>query len=229
MTNPTGENRLLRTCVVLAAVLTFSGCSQIPRHEVDISRQFREKPAGSVCIPDPFWAENVDRVWPEDFKEMLPENRAGSSALILGLVESSLTASVSIDSGCRADDRTKDWARRIAEDLVADRVPLSVPELKGSAESILIVSVVRYGIEKDQLHVRFLPFLPWMKKHYVGDPKWDHVCDLSALLIRPDDGAVLFSVREQQVLSSGKSDQELLAQAAKDAAAAVGRAFTPRE
>ena len=227
--SPMARNRPAAICLALAAVLAISGCSLIPRHEVDISGKFRENPVTSVCIPALFMTENLDRVWPEDFAEMLPENRDRSSAILRGLLESSLSASVAVDSACASDGRTMEWARAISRNLFAERVPLSVPVLENGPQSVLVVSVIRYGVEKDQLHIRLFPFLPWTKKHYVGEPKFDHVCDLSALLVRPSDGAVLFSVREQQILRSGKPDQELLAQVTKNAAGVVAGTFTPRK
>ncbi len=207
------------SALLISAVL--SGCAYTPKHEVDISAAMREAPVRQVHVLAPFFPKDVKRQDPKDFREMLPENQASSATTLQEALKRALGASVSIDSAWVPDAKTLAWAKAVSEELLIQRIPLGVASATIPVESVLITGVIAYGMEKDQMFIHFLPFLPGMKKRPIGELKWDHVCDLVCLLVRPADGTVLFSLRHEERSTTPYEDPELLKESVARAASAV--------
>lgn len=181
----------------------------------------RKAPIRQVHVLAPFFPKDAKRQDPNDFREMLPENRASSATTLQEALKRALGASVSVDSAWVPDAKALAWAKAIGDDLVIQRIPLGVPSATIPVESVLITGVIAYGTEKDQMLIQFLPFLPGMKKHAIGEPKWDHICDLLCILVRPSDGAVLFNIRHEERSTTLFEDPGLLKESVTKAASAV--------
>jgi len=207
------------------SLLIMSGCTALPKHDLDISSQMREKPVSQVYVMPPFFAPVFKRSDPGDYRQMLPENQPASSDTLRKSLEQALSASLAVDSSWIPGPDEMAWAKKIGEELAIGRVPLGVPSATCPVESILLVGVMAYGTEKDQLVIHPLPFLPWMKPRVIGGVRWDHVTDLEVMLVRPSDGKVLFTLRHDEKFNTGYEDSALLDQSAARASAAVNDVF----
>ena len=211
--------------LALAIFIGLSGCSGLQRHELEISEIMRTNQVREIHVMAPAFPPAIKRTDPADFSQMLPENRQASSETLRHLLEKALSASLNVDSSWIPGPREEEWARKIGEDLAIGRVPLGVPPMECPVESILLTGVMAYGTEKDQLVITPLPFLPSMKPRVIGKVRWDHVTDIEAMLVRPSDGKVLFTLRHDERFNTGYEDPALLEESASKAAAAVSDVF----
>lgn len=188
-------SRLLSCC---AAAALLAGCAQLPRHEVDISNQLRQRPIQTVVLMPIVFPTDLERDHPDDFPELGPENIAATEEQILRALTQSIGASITIDSAFVPGPEAREWSNEIGKNLALDRVPLAVPPLEMGVESVLITAVISYGSELNQYNYQLLPFLHSSKRRYFGKPRWDYICDLGFLLIRPKDGYILCHVRHNE-------------------------------
>jgi len=209
----------------LFLVILLSGCTALPKHELEISEIMRSQPVHQVYVMPPFFAPIIKRADPGDYRQMLPENQAITSQALRNRIVNALSASMNVDSSWIPGTVEMEWARKIGEDLAIGRVALGVPSVTCPVESILITGVMAYGTEKDQIVIHPLPFLPNTKPRVFGKVRWDHVTDIEAMLIRPSDGKVLFTLRHDERFNTGYEDSTLLEETAIRTSAAVSNVF----
>ena len=202
--------------VAIAVAVAAAGCAGLPKHEVNVSTELRNRPVKSVFIFPPVFPEKVKRFTKADLKEMLPDNQAASADRILLALSDVVATSITVDSSYRPDQEARDWAAAIGLDLCKERIPLGVEPHPMPVESVLIVGAVKYGREIDQVQVKSI--FTGEKTYKVGDRKWNHVCDLQAVLVDPRTGHVLFDVRQESELNDPSDDPKFLDRAARQSA-----------
>jgi hypothetical protein len=217
-----------------------AGCASSPKHAVNVSPELRAHPVRRVYIFDPAFPNKVKRRLPDDFAEMAPENQPASAAIILSELATALMAgkagqalpkpltalatlgaSLTVDSTYFPPAGAREWAAGIAADLAKVRVPLGVEPQPVPVEAALIVGVPVYGTENSQFTVQIL----WLKPTRLGSPKWEHVCDLQAILVDPRTGGILLDIRHETRLTSGSNDPATLLNATRETARAIADAF----
>lgn len=214
-----------RVPVAAITLILLSGCTALPKHDLDISDLMRARPVARVYVMPPYFADKITRSDPGDFRQMLPENQPASSEAVRKAIEKALSATLSVDSTWVPGATEAEWGRKIGNDLAIGRIALGVPSVTCPVESVLLTGIAAYGTEKDQLVIHPLPFLPFMKPRTIGKVRWDHVTDIQVMLVRPSDGRVLFTLRHDERFNTGYEDSALLDGAANRAAAAVADAF----
>ncbi len=202
-----------------------AGCADLPKHEVSVSNSLRERPVRSVFIFEPGFPSKTKHFSDDDLAEMKPEHRMETSAQILSVVKEVIGASLLVDSYYTPDESAQAWADAITADLAKGRVPLSVEPYDVPVESVLLLGVLSYGRTLDQVQVRPLPFLPWTKTYRMGKEKWEHVCDLQAILVDPREGTVLLDVRHSARTSEPGKDPEITERMVRETAWALVNAF----
>jgi hypothetical protein len=172
------------------------GCGAAMKHEVSVSPYLKQHPVSSVYVNKPAFKEKVKRFSPTDLAEMLPENQPATAAKVTAILKNVLSSSIAVDSQFVPDAKFEAWAAKIQQELCIERVPYNVPPLDVPLESVLLLGIMNYGTEVDQIIVHPLPFVPGMKQYKLNEAKWNYVADFIVILISPRDGKVLFDIRE---------------------------------
>jgi len=210
------SHAIVRVASAALAVAVVAGCAGLPKHEVNVSRELRDRPVKSVYIFPASFPKKTKRFTPTDFKEMLPENQADSAAHILRVLSDVIGTSITVDSSYRPDEDAMEWAEAIGLDLARERVPLGVEPHPMPVESALIVGAVKFGHEVDQIRLKSV--FTGNKTFKVGKRTWNHVSDLQAILVDPRTGRVLLDVRQEVNINDPSDDPQLPDRAAREAA-----------
>jgi len=209
----------------LIALEFLAGCAGLPKHEVNVSGELRAHPVRSVFIFEPEFPQKIKRFSPDDLREMHPEHQPATARQLLSVLKAAIGSSLLVESSYTPDEHAQVWAKAITTDLAKGRVPLKVKPHDLPVESVLLLGVMRYGRELDQIQIKPLPFLPWVKTYAIGKVKWEYVCDLQAILVNPREGTVLFDVRHEARTASPNKDPQLMEQMAREVAGVLASAF----
>lgn len=214
----------MRLMLGLLMAVIFSGCSFLRVNRVKVYSELKKNPVEQVLVLKPgFGKKPKKHSFPGDLWEIESDYQDVTGLLLQKALETALNnAGLQVELYFVPSEKIRVWAKKIATNVGKDMMPFRVEPMDLSAESVLLFGVIKYGRIMTQFRWKSFFEKKW---HVVGRLKWEHVCDIQAILVNPRTGKILMEVRHRVKIVAYKKDPELMKQVTTEVMQAIANAF----